>query len=67
MFEGFNIKGNNDQTIPNLVTHFANVHSMMTEVTTKYFEMYRKQTYVTPKSYLQTFKKMYEQKNKEQM
>ncbi|CAL6017562.1 Outer-arm_dynein gamma [Hexamita inflata] len=61
----FQVKTNNDQTIPNLVQHFANVHSMMTDVTQKYFEVFRKQTYVTPKSYLSfldTFKKLYLQK-----
>ena len=70
MFQGFNIKTNSDQTIPNLVNHFGNVHSMMTEVTQRYFEVFRKQTYVTPKSYLsflQTFKRMYQQKQGELM
>lgn len=45
--------------------HFATVHSQMTEVTNKYFEVFRKQTYVTPKSYLsfiETFKKLYKKK-----
>lgn len=46
------IKVNNDQTIPQLVQHFASVHNVMTEITHKYFEVFRKQTYVTPKSYL---------------
>lgn len=50
--KNFVIKVNNDSTIPNLVNHFATVHSMMTEVTQRYFEVFRKQTYVTPKSYL---------------
>lgn len=62
MFQGFEIKVNSDQTIPNLVQHFGNVHSMMTDVTQKYFETYRRQTFVTPKSYLSflaTFKEMY--------
>ena len=70
MFQGFAIKTSSDQTIPSLVQHFANVHNMMTEITQRYFEVYRKQTYVTPKSYLsflQTFKKMYISKYDELM
>lgn len=48
--------------------HFGNVHSMMTDVTQKYFETYRRQTFVTPKSYLSflaTFKEMYIKKREE--
>jgi len=48
-----------------LVEHIAQVHLNMTEVTNTYFERFRRQTYVTPKSYLSflsSFKKLYQQK-----
>lgn len=48
-----------------LVKHFAFIHNNMTDITTKYFEVYRRQTYVTPKSYLSflsAFEKLYKRK-----
>ena len=68
--KSFVIKVNNESTIPNLVNHFATVHSMMNEVCLRYFEVYKKQTYVTPKSYLsfiESFKRLYNMKKEELM
>eukprot|EP00768_Dysnectes_brevis_P002834 gnl/Dysnectes_brevis/2072_a2396_807.p1 GENE.gnl/Dysnectes_brevis/2072_a2396_807~~gnl/Dysnectes_brevis/2072_a2396_807.p1 ORF type:complete len:4631 (+),score=1942.19 gnl/Dysnectes_brevis/2072_a2396_807:116-13894(+) len=56
-----------DEVKEQLVEHVAAVHLSMEQVTREYFERYRRQTYVTPKSYLSFlsgFKDLYSTKLK---
>ncbi|EFO65273.1 Dynein heavy chain [Giardia lamblia P15] len=64
---GFEIrtKEGDSDVLGKLVEHIAQVHLSMTDVTKSYFDRFRRQTYVTPKSYLSflsSFKSLYLEK-----
>lgn len=48
----FNVKVDNDKMKQDLVNHIAAVHNIVADQCTAYFGQYRRNVYVTPKSYL---------------
>lgn len=63
----FTVKVDSEEVKDNLVIHMAAVHNMVAQQCSNYFTQFRRNVYVTPKSYLSfidTYKKVYENKFK---